>query len=149
VGSIFARSKTKNTVWRCGSLSRSLLSAARTTPNRSSISLLHCPSSPSLRSHLLHPRRPLITLLRYGDLFLFSFLTFFFHNYSFFFLLSESKFLFYKDCGNSRVHVVADSSTQRWRLRSSHFSHFHRIARLLQILAGYLFLLNFYLSCPN
>ncbi|XP_020230345.1 uncharacterized protein LOC109811114 [Cajanus cajan] len=50
--------------WRCGSLSRSLLSAARATPTRSSISGLHRPSSPSLRSHLLHPRRPLVTVPR-------------------------------------------------------------------------------------
>ncbi|KAG5061223.1 hypothetical protein JHK87_002252 [Glycine soja] len=46
--------------WRCGSLSRSVLSAARTIPTRSSIS----PLSPSLRSHLLHCRRPLNTLPR-------------------------------------------------------------------------------------
>ncbi|XP_027361917.1 uncharacterized protein LOC113869670 [Abrus precatorius] len=50
--------------WRCGSLSRSLLSAARTVPNRSSISRLHHPSSSSLRSHLLHSRRPLIIVPR-------------------------------------------------------------------------------------
>ncbi|KAE9614267.1 hypothetical protein Lalb_Chr05g0226121 [Lupinus albus] len=40
---------------RCGSLSRSLFSAARTIPTRSS-------SQPSLRSHLLHSRRPLNSL---------------------------------------------------------------------------------------
>ncbi|RDX64021.1 hypothetical protein CR513_57473 [Mucuna pruriens] len=50
--------------WRCGSLSRSLLSAARTIPSRSSISRLHRPSSPSLRSNLLHPRRSLFTVPR-------------------------------------------------------------------------------------
>ncbi|CAJ1929439.1 unnamed protein product [Sphenostylis stenocarpa] len=51
-------------VWRGGSLSRSLLSAARSIPTRSSASGIHRPSSPSIRSHLLHPRRPLITLPR-------------------------------------------------------------------------------------
>ncbi|XP_057449577.1 protein NONRESPONDING TO OXYLIPINS 2, mitochondrial-like [Lotus japonicus] len=43
---------------RSGSLSRSLLSAARTIPRRSSI------PRPSIRSHLLHPRRPLVTVPR-------------------------------------------------------------------------------------
>ncbi|WVZ09260.1 hypothetical protein V8G54_013790 [Vigna mungo] len=50
--------------WRGGSLSRSLLSAARTTPSRCSVTRLQRSSSPSLRSHLLHPRRPLFTLPR-------------------------------------------------------------------------------------
>ncbi|KAI4315021.1 hypothetical protein L6164_027871 [Bauhinia variegata] len=48
--------------WRCGSISRSLFSAARSMPSRSSplpFTRLHRPSSTPLRSHLLHPRRPL------------------------------------------------------------------------------------------
>ncbi|XLS92414.1 hypothetical protein HN51_068422 [Arachis hypogaea] len=44
--------------WRCGSLSRSLISAIRTIPSRSSVPRIHRPSSsPSLR-------RPLFTLPR-------------------------------------------------------------------------------------
>ncbi|XP_019446832.1 PREDICTED: uncharacterized protein LOC109350138 [Lupinus angustifolius] len=43
----------------CGSLSRSLFSAARTIPTRSSSQPI---SPPSLRSHLLHSRRPLNSL---------------------------------------------------------------------------------------
>ncbi|KAG4925131.1 hypothetical protein JHK87_050671 [Glycine soja] len=50
--------------WRCGSLSRSVLSAARFIPTCSSISRLHRSSLPSLRSHLLHSRYPLNTLPR-------------------------------------------------------------------------------------
>ncbi|KAL2569699.1 hypothetical protein AAZV13_18G144000 [Glycine max] len=50
--------------WRCGSLSRSVLSAARFIPTCSSISRLHRSSSPSLRSHLLHSHYPLNTLPR-------------------------------------------------------------------------------------
>ncbi|MED6220413.1 hypothetical protein PIB30_044658 [Stylosanthes scabra] len=52
--------------WRCGSLSRSLISAARTVPRPSSVPRFHNPSSPSpsLRSHILHSRRPLFTLPR-------------------------------------------------------------------------------------
>ncbi|XP_004511878.1 protein NONRESPONDING TO OXYLIPINS 2, mitochondrial-like [Cicer arietinum] len=49
--------------WRCGSLSRSIFSASRTIPTRSSPSLQRSSSS-LLRSHLLHPRRPLVTVPR-------------------------------------------------------------------------------------
>ncbi|GAU26083.1 hypothetical protein TSUD_225460 [Trifolium subterraneum] len=47
--------------WRSGSLSRSIFSAARTIPSRSS---LQNSSASSIRSHLLHPRRPLVTVPR-------------------------------------------------------------------------------------
>ncbi|CAL5187836.1 unnamed protein product [Lathyrus oleraceus] len=47
--------------WRSGSLSRSIFSAARTIPTRSS---LQNSSASSIRSHLLHPRRPHATLPR-------------------------------------------------------------------------------------
>ncbi|CAJ2646118.1 protein NONRESPONDING TO OXYLIPINS 2, mitochondrial-like [Trifolium pratense] len=47
--------------WRSGSLARSIFSAARTIPSRSSVQ--HSSAS-SIRSHLLHPRRPLLTVPR-------------------------------------------------------------------------------------
>lgn len=118
---------------RCGSLSRSLLSTARSSIRSSSSSSTSLPRlRPSLPQRL-HSRPPLLSTTRYSNFYpLFSLIL---KTIEVFFNLYIH--IFGKDYGRARVRPIADATAQRSRRGSTHFPHFHRSPCFLRVVSGF------------